>query len=184
MFTSQLAQLPVNGDLASSDPPEGAMAATDKPWPELMYTDDEYGERLIRIRDGVHDTNEYAKFVCALAWNRIDMCNVQNRNNVFNWVQRMENEWGLPPRIWYHFKAWFAANATAFTKKQRNMLLPCLEHVQDEELDEKCDPDKPWFCSGEDCDAPPGPKFNGYLCSKCDHEYACMSRNKLDDWGM
>ena len=141
-------------------------------------TDNEDGD-VFRLRDGVRDTNEYAKFVCALAWNLIDVRDIQNRNKVFNWVQCMENE-DLPSRIWYQLKSWFILRRIEFTKKQQQKLLSCLENVQDEELDENYDPDEPWRCAGENCDNPPGPKLFTYLCPNCCHEYAGMASSR--DW--
>ena len=154
----------MNGDLSSAP-----RCRIEDPWPIKLLTTDRFDENLVRKRDGIHDINEYAKFVCALTWNLIDMCDVENRNEVFDIIfQCMDKEWYIPERVWYYLKMWFTKNINTFSKKQQKKLLNCLgDDIQDQKLDADYDPDKPGCCQGNNCDEPPGLKSDDYLCPGC-----------------
>ena len=162
------------------------------PWPIkcIEIIEDDYGNEK-EITDRTSTREEYAKFICALSWQQIDLSEYNNRNKAYNCLIYIGDHWFFQKRMLSHSMKAYEQNKKFFTMKQleklRKMIpsnIPDNDYGADDvDTDDEDDRNAPGICPS--CqDEPPGNKYQNYECNDCACQTACAMDAYLSDRGL
>jgi NAD-dependent DNA ligase len=181
-YAGLVAHLPCSEDLLSVTD----RRPIDNVWPFkcVTLTENSFGNIEEQI-DKTGTREEYARFVCALAWKQIDLSTSSDRNKAFNALHYIGENWMFGSRLMHHGMQAYTLLRHWFTPKQQDILQASLSQpswcTTGNETDEvDIDDDERWnapsFCTGcQENQANPN-KWNDYECES----YACQTQRMWD----
>lgn len=163
-------------------------------WPyrhKLIYTDD-YGNEK-ETTDRTETRELYAKFICALSWDQINLKDSKNRNRVFDCLKWIGNDTRLfGQRFFYHTIKAYENNQAYFTKKQIKILRELininqidLEYDETPDIVDSSDEEElnaPFYCPSCCPDNKAGSKYQNYECDDCARQTQGAINSWLDDY--
>ena len=149
------------------------------PWPIKCVTiiqDDRGDEREFLNRTLTRE--EYARFVCALSWNQIDLSNNDDRDHAFNCLKYIGEDFHymFQTRMCFHSMKAYENNQHFFTQKQLHILRPLFtldinndgeSDTDDINTDDEDERNAPSICPSCGDNAAGNEKSAGYECEIC-----------------